>query len=1090
MTIKALFSLFGGLVFLTSLHSQIVINEVDSDTPGTDLLEFVELYGPANASLNGYVVVFFNGLNDLSYGSFDLDGYSLDANGFFVLGNSAVDNVDLTFANNLLQSGSDAIALYSGNASNWPAGTAISLVSLIDAVVYDTDDADDFTLLALTPGQPQVNESANGFPVDQSIARVPNGGAALETTTYLAQQPTPGASNELDCIGGTVATTEGATVLNLCTDDNSDLIFLVAENVVGTGYYWIFTQTDNTIISYSDINSFDPDLLLPGTCRLYGLSYAGIPSATTLQVGDHIDNVVASICAVPSYNFITINKELCNDPECDAGEITDALGGNYVVACLDGTSDLISFQTNSEPTADSYTWIITDISGFIIETTTLDFVDFNAMPEGSYRVYGVSHEGPLDASTIEVDENIDDVEGTGYCIDISSNFVTVIAQPCEVSPGCADLFFSEYVEGASNNKAVEIFNPTDQDISLTGYTVHTYNNGSSVPTNSFNLTGTIAAGDAYVIANSQADFLILDEADYTSSITWFNGNDALVLYFGGQAIDAIGIPGVDPITAWTVGNGTTGEQTLVRKVNVTAGTTDWVLGASQWNVYPQNTFTFLGSHSFLGCEFLNAPQISINTSSQSVEENATYANVIVEVYNPIYAVEVTLSLTGGTATPGADFTNTLPITLIFPEGSTAPQTVQIPLIDDEEIESDETIDVLLTAGTGVVLLQQTQQITIEDNDALVPSYDIIEITGVDDESMADSLGVECQLQGIVHGVNTFPGGIQFTLIDDTDGIGVFNGDSDLGYVVQEGDEVIIVGVIDQFNGLTQITPSSIEFISSANTINTPEIVSELSELTESAIVELKCIELVNPSQWTNTLPGFNVEVTDGNNTWEVRIDGDTEIFGSDAPLGHFSVSGIGGQFDPVEPYDTGYQLLPRYFDDFSPSVYSSFDDISTIVFGTGENITINFVNQSEGGTFFLWNFGDGATSTVENPSHEYDFDFLVANDEITITLLITGFLGCTDIYTFTVETSYLNLEENTTPNLEIFPNPAEDKLQFGSSCSIESYVLTDAQGRTVYSSNNVNLKKGEVDVSVLTSGVYTIRFETACGTTIQKFIKL
>jgi hypothetical protein len=74
--------------------------------------------------------------------------------------------------------------------------------------------------------------------------------------------------------------------------------------------------------------------------------------------------------------------------------------------------------------------------------------------------------------------------------------------------------------------------------------------------------------------------------------------------------------------------------------------------------------------------------------------------------------------------------------------------------------------------------------------------------------------------------------------------------------------------------------------------------------------------------------------------------------------------------------------------------------------------------------------------------------------------------------------------------LEIFPNPAEDKLQFGSSCSIESYVLTDAQGRTVYSSNNVNLKKGEVDVSVLTSGVYTIRFETACGTTIQKFIKL
>ena len=77
----------------------IVINEVDADTPGTDVLEFVELYdgGVGNTSLDGKVLVFFNGSNDLSYNSFDLTGYSTDANGYFVLGNADVENVSIVF---------------------------------------------------------------------------------------------------------------------------------------------------------------------------------------------------------------------------------------------------------------------------------------------------------------------------------------------------------------------------------------------------------------------------------------------------------------------------------------------------------------------------------------------------------------------------------------------------------------------------------------------------------------------------------------------------------------------------------------------------------------------------------------------------------------------------------------------------------------------------------------------------------------------------------------------------------------------------------------------------------------------------------
>ena len=130
----------------------IVINEVDSDTPGTDALEFVELYdgGAGNTALDGLVVVFYNGSNDLSYASYDLDGFSTDANGYFVLGNAGVvPTPSITFASNGLQNGADAVALYADDAANFPAGTAITTTNLRDAIVYDTSDADDAGLLVL-----------------------------------------------------------------------------------------------------------------------------------------------------------------------------------------------------------------------------------------------------------------------------------------------------------------------------------------------------------------------------------------------------------------------------------------------------------------------------------------------------------------------------------------------------------------------------------------------------------------------------------------------------------------------------------------------------------------------------------------------------------------------------------------------------------------------------------------------------------------------------------------------------------------------------------------------------------------------------
>ncbi len=170
----------------------ITINEVDADTAGTDVLEFIELYdgGVGNLSLDGLVLVLFNGNGDISYKAFDLDGNTTDANGFFVLGNGGVANVNVVVGNGFLKNGADAVALYLASALDFPNNTALTKTNLLDAIVYDTNDADDSGLLAGLGQSTQYDENANGDQAGHSNSRSPDGNG-----TFVAQTPTPGERN-------------------------------------------------------------------------------------------------------------------------------------------------------------------------------------------------------------------------------------------------------------------------------------------------------------------------------------------------------------------------------------------------------------------------------------------------------------------------------------------------------------------------------------------------------------------------------------------------------------------------------------------------------------------------------------------------------------------------------------------------------------------------------------------------------------------------------------------------------------------------------------------------------------------------------
>jgi len=191
---------------------------------------------------------------------------------------------------------------------------------------------------------------------------------------------------------------------------------------------------------------------------------------------------------------------------------------------------------------------------------------------------------------------------------------------------CTDLFFSEYVEGWSQNKAIEVYNPTSATIDLSDYQVERYSNGT---TNSSAggitaLTGILASGDAFVLTSGETDstssfgyidailFNMGDMAEPVGSYPTpmhMNGNDAMVLTKNGEIIDVIGRVGEDPASgAWTddaasgftMGSWWTSQHTLVRKNTVLYGDNnglDLFNPSLEWDSLVVGSWNNLGTHT-------------------------------------------------------------------------------------------------------------------------------------------------------------------------------------------------------------------------------------------------------------------------------------------------------------------------------------------------------------------------------------------------------------------------------------------------------------------------------------------------------------
>ena len=457
------------------------------------------------------------------------------------------------------------------------------------------------------------------------------------------------------------------------------------------------------------------------------------------------------------------------------------------------------------------------------------------------------------------------------------------------------LFFSEYGEGSSNNKYLEIYNGTGTDVDLTGLAFPNVSNDPSTVGeyeywNTFPDGATVAAGDVYVIAHGEADEAILAEADFTFTYL-SNGNDGFCLVEGDEGaytiVDCIGDWNGNPGDGWDVAGvvEATKDHTLVRKAIVTEGNGgDWASSAgtnesnSEWVVLDQDTWDYLGSHPHSITFLPTIGSIAFEPSSPTEADDVTVSAVITDdgtiasatlTYNTGSTTDTDVTMANST---GDTYTGTIPAQTA---GTTV--TFSITAVDNEDgtTTSAESSYMVNPTGGEITAIHDIQYTTDSSGDSPMDGQTVT-ISGIVTAefwgSSSNSYLYVQDAEGPWNGVVCFEYG----------GWDTFDFSSSAGtlHSVAEGDSVTVIGTVDEYycstcdDGLTEITGVTAVIIHgpAVNMIN-PSIVAPGQIMTggsdaekfESCLITVQDVTVDNPDL------GFGEwSVSDGTNS--MRLD--------------------------------------------------------------------------------------------------------------------------------------------------------------------------------------------------------------------------
>ena len=469
------------------------------------------------------------------------------------------------------------------------------------------------------------------------------------------------------------------------------------------------------------------------------------------------------------------------------------------------------------------------------------------------------------------------------------------------------VFFSEYAEGSSNNKYLEIYNGTGTNVDLSQYAVSSCSNGCDdgeswdYPNNiEFENETTIDPGEVWVVCHGSADEDILAECD--QFFTYLsNGNDVFgfVDAATGDIIDIIGEIGEDPGEGWDVAGVTnaTKDHTLVRKSSVSQGNEgDWASSAgtnesdSEWIVYDQNTWDHLGSHS----QNVNAPSVAITTVSPDFIISGTE----IEVTATIIPVDGSIDI--ATIFFGTDG-NLLNEAEMWPESG----DLWMGIVPSQDGNSLLEIQVEATDTDGNV------------GESTVNSFLVASNTPTDISDIHDNIDNYLYEIVTIKGIVTIGSGVlddddtrAYIQDEDESGRGLNLFDYDLIEGIDRGDELRVVGYVDQYITTVEVTNFIIETLSTENNLPAAIVTTPTG---------------ANSSDYEGTLLSFPGEITsietigDDDGT-KLTIDDVTSVMiwhTTDITTSQFQV-GTGWYFTGVgSQYIETYQLLVAYDEDIA-----------------------------------------------------------------------------------------------------------------------------------------------------------------------------
>ncbi len=532
----------------TAVCSDLVINEVDYNQPGTDTAEFVEIFNAGNttATFDNVSLKFINGGMSPApvYGTIDLTGQTLGPHKYLVVGDPAVTvpamvaKVDLSSVS--MQNGApDGLALYDGNSH-----TIIDSLAYQGAITDALIDGNTFNLVHTAATTAADRDLAPNI----SVIRFPNGAHTGDDSVDWTTTPvvTPGASNLL------------AEICNNSIDDDGDLLADCA----------------------------DPDCVAAPNC--IEICNDGVDNNGNTQIDCQEAQCNNQSCAA--------NGKKCSGTSCSCP------GGNTETACGDGVDNDCDGLKDCADTDCTGSLLCAEICTDHVDNNGNTLVDCAdplcanlACGANGLTCSGTTCACPGGAVESNCSDGLDnDCDGLKDCLDPS----------CTGSVACSGgvLIFSEYVEGTGNRKAIEIYNVSGGPQDLSQCVMHRYTNGSTLSSATIALSGTLAVGSTFTICNSlgvtptDSGGIPSGQCSITSAAINHNGNDSYDLVCNGTTVDFFGelttgtVPPLPAVGDFAI------NQTLRRNCSVVSGKTmtSTMFDGTQWSTPPLAVDTFGG----------------------------------------------------------------------------------------------------------------------------------------------------------------------------------------------------------------------------------------------------------------------------------------------------------------------------------------------------------------------------------------------------------------------------------------------------------------------------------------------------------------